>query len=230
MRTFFVLFVCIASFSVATAQTVLLHEEPEDTIISQFGPNRTHFLHTYMGFGLLFGQNLEGAKTTVPGSSEWHFGVRYKLRLGETVSLGLETAYRISTYKLRQEEGKLLPDTVLHDAEQLRQEWLEPAFYLRINSGLRGNRIGRFVDAGIAAPLLLSSAHFTEDELPDGQIREVTTRRLPYIEPMVWKAFLRLGFNNLVFYGEYRLTDLIQPESGFPQLPAMSVGLQIGFH
>ncbi len=212
------------------AQTVLLEEIPSDSATTQFGPNRRHFVHTYMGFGLLFGQNNEGAKTAVPASSEWHVGMRYKYKLGETVSLGMDLSYALSSYTLRQEDGKVLPDTTTHDKEQLRQEWVEPAFFLRVNTGLRGDQVGRFIDAGIAAPVLVRSSHHTTDELPDGQIREVTTRVLPYMEPLVWKAFVRIGFNNLVFYGSYRLTDLLTPESGYPQLPAMSMGLQLGFH
>lgn len=214
----------------SNAQTVLLETDtlPEST--SSFGPNRKHFVHFFLGYGLLFGQNNAGAKIRVPASDDFTFGLRYKLKLSETVALGLETNYNMNTFSFRQEAGKQYADTVLNDKEELELFYLEPALFVRFNFGERGNVVGRFIDIGAGLPIKVGSAHYTSNELPTGEIREITTSKLQYIEPFAYHAFGRIGFNNLVFYYRYRFSDVFKANAGFPALPAMSFGLQLGLH
>lgn len=221
----------IASFlPSAAAQTVLLDREDIDSTVSLFGPNRKHFVHLHFGYGLIFGKNNEGAKTRVPGSYDFKIGLRYKYKISETLALGLEANYGNHTFDFRQEEGKVFADTTLNDEEELIVHYLEPTVYFRINIGERGNSMGRFVDLGAGLPINIGAAHFTSNELPTGEIRTVTTSRLNYVESYFLQAFVRIGFNNLSFYYQYRFTEIFNETVNYPALPAMTLGLQLGIH
>lgn len=213
-----------------TAQTVLLDIDRSDSVLSRFGPNRTHFVHFYFGYGLVFGKNNAGAKTRVPGSNDFKIGLRYKYKVSETVALGIDANYGTHVFDFRQEEGKVFADTVLHDEEELIMTYVEPAIYLRFNLGERGNSMGRFVDVGAGIPITVGAAHYTRNELPSGEIRQITTSRLPYVESYFLQAFARIGFNNLAFYYQYRFTGIFKEAVNYPGLPAMTFGLQLGIH
>lgn len=228
LATLFVL-ICLFAF-VAPAQTVLLDVDKVDTTYSKFGPNRKHFVHLYFSYGLIFGKNNEGAKTRVPGSNDFKIGLRYKYKISELLSLGVEANYGNHTFDFRQEEGKVIVDTTLHDEEEIIMHYLEPTLFLRFNIGERGNSIGRFIDFGAGLPIRLVASHFTQNELSTGEVQTVTTSRLSYVQSYYAHAFARIGFNNLAFFYQYRFTDFFTNAVDYPALPAMTMGIQLGIH
>lgn len=219
----------LTAFSTA-AQTVLLDVDKVDTTYSKFGPNRKHFVHLFLSYGLVFGKNNVGAKTRVPGSNDFKVGFRYKYKISEVFALGFEANYGSHTFDFRQEEGKIVVDTTLHDEEEIYMQYLEPVVFLRFNIGERGNSVGRFIDLGAGLPVSIGAAHFTRNELPSGEIQTVNTSRLSYVQSYYGQAFARIGFNNLSFFYQYRFTDFFTSEVNYPALPAMTMGIQLGIH
>ncbi|MCB0396736.1 MAG: hypothetical protein KDD36_08790 [Flavobacteriales bacterium] len=226
----FFLFVCCLPLA-GSSQTVLLDiDVAGDTVPPTKGKNLKHFVHMYMSYGFIGGIMETGARIRPESSSFYEFGFRYKRKISPTIATGLELAYRNDVYNLRQEKGKVIPDTVLHNREKLSFHILNLGWYMRVNYGKRGNSIGHFVDAGTYSDVNVHFTHFTQDKYPDGRIVKTTTQGLGIEELLSFGLVGRWGFGNLVITGRYRLTDALKPSTGLPDLPKGQLGLQLGFH
>lgn len=227
----FLILLIFSSLSGLHAQTVVLEiEEPTDTTTSVFGPNRQHFVHSFFSLGFPVGEQNEGGRIELINSTIAQFGMRYKLRFNDYISTGLELSYKSSNYRLKQEESKRVPDSIQHDKENLVLAILEGGAFLRFNFGKRGDFMGRFIDLGASYDVRLGTQHITKDDLPTGELQEVILRKLRYLNNGYSNAFVRLGFNRLIFNFEYRLTNIFKPEFSYPEFPPYTIGLQLGLH
>ncbi len=227
MRNLFLLLIVSFACGTANAQKVLLSQDVAlDTIVPKKGPNRNNFSHLYVGYGVLFGNEPGGLKTKLPGTSDFRAGFRYKRRLSQTFALGFDLAYVKNSFKLK--------DTNV-DKEKYIVNKAEGGFYLRMNYGKRGDRVGNFIDLGGSAGYVFRSAHVLTDRQPvtttfRAKSLQVKYTGLSFFEDVSYSALMRVGFGRYIFYGEYRLSDVISKSHSSRDLPYITAGFQIGLH
>lgn len=227
----------LLSFNSVNAQEVLLSEDVSaDTVVSRWGPNRLHYSHFYLNYGFCADDAENGAQTRFWQTRHWDIGWRYKLRVANFYAIGTDLSIGSQRFGLKQNSHKTLPDTVLHDVERLTLTPLRLGFYKRFNYGKRGNYIGNFVDVGIHGQWHIALRHFTQNETKTddkeaqaGMVK-VTKSRLNYYEDFGWGLHARIGFNRWVFSANYRMSQMFISRFELPELPRLSVGLQIGIH
>lgn len=213
------------------AQTVVIAEDlSEQEEDSDFGMNRKHYSHSYIGLHFAAGEpEFPGAGIRYGRSRTIEYGYRYKRRLSNTFSFGGEIIARRYAFHIRQSENKTVPDYVVRDREKLVFLDTGAGVYKRINFGQRGNYIGRFVDAGAYAAWIFHSRHvyFYQEDGMDVRVRK---KGLKYPATFNYGFIARLGFNSIVIKTTYRLSDLFKESAELPELPRYSVGLEIGLH
>lgn len=220
----------------ATAQNPLIEETvPQKIEEPEKGPNQKTFLHGFIGYGLILGGG-EGSGGTINygKSGGWHFGIRKKRKLSNFYSVGYELFYSINTFSLKQDSTKKFPNSSLHTKEHLRTNELGFSIYNRFNFGKRGNRIGNFIDLGAFGTWVAGASHTFFDKYAiansaNASNTTVTNRGLIYISDFNYGAQTRIGFNRLVFFGNYRVSNLFNGKiASYPELPRLITGIQIG--
>jgi hypothetical protein len=243
---FLLCFLATLISKVSAQEVKLAQDVGSDTLKSKFGPNLKHYVHAYVGYGLVAGPSeAKGSQVKYPSSHEWVFGVRYKYKIGEVYGLGLDLALTPQVFALKQQEGKLLPNTVHHDSEKLKFTNIGLGFYNRFNFDKRGNYMGTFLDLGVYGNWMAHSAHVFQDpdSYPLSGVKNIKVQEndLKYLANFNYGALVRLGFNNYVFYGTYRISDLFDSGYGvfdlngknvfdFPELPRYTIGFQFSLH
>jgi len=213
------------------AQDVLLKQDvAADSVKTKFGPNRSHYRHFYVGYGLIIGEPDKAGSAVNYGSNTFTIGFRFKQKVCNLYSVGFNIAYTSYTYRLKQDSNKTVPNSMLHDKEHLSINTVGVGLYNRFNFGRRGDRIGKFVDLGVHADWVFGGKHFTSDKQDNGNIIETTIKRLKYFNNYQYGAFVNIGFNRYVFTAVYRLSDLFEKSYTYSELPRLTVGIQIGFH
>lgn len=233
MKKIFILLIAVYAINnSAYSQTVLLEENVKgDTIVSKFGPNLTHFSYFYFDYSLVAGKDERGAEVKYGNSHTWAFGLRYKFKICKFYAIGAGLNYRQYSFRLAQNSNKVVPNTILHDKEKLILNTWGGEFYNRFNYGRRGNQLGNFIDVGIFGSWISNTKHYTKDKadiLTDANITEVTSSDLNYMEDFIYGLRVRMGFNRLMFTGEYRMSDLFKEKYvAFPELPRLTIGIDL---
>ncbi len=221
----------------AQAQKVLLEEHVgKDTTEPFFGPNLKHFMHFDIGYGFVVGNSNVGSQIEYGRSSSFLFGLRYKRKINNYYSLGFSLDYYNVIYRLKQDSSKILPDKNLHDKEFLKTNNFNLELYNRFNFDRRGNYMGKYIDLGFYGNLPFSSSHqFTDDKITQNARKtKVINSELKYLNTFNYGVSGRLGFNRLVFYVNFRLSEMFKKsvgndyKSGFSELPRAIVGIQLG--
>lgn len=218
------------------AQDVLLTQDVEkDTIVEDWGPNRKAFDYTYLHFGFIVGDgDSAGIETRLGHSYEWGFGWRHKTRINNLYSIGYGFAVTNRVYNIKQDSGKVFPNTVLHEKERFSNWNLNVQLYNRFNIGRRGNVVGNYIDLGVYGEWAFSNRHKVYNDLGSNNsanagAEKTVYRDLDYPSPIKYGVEGRIGFGKLVFYGRYRISDLFQ--SDFKQYPDPSrivAGIEMG--
>jgi hypothetical protein len=230
MRSKLILIFSIMCFS-AAAQTVLLNVDSNTELPeTEFGPNLKKFTHFYFRGGFLASADKPGAEIRYGSSVNLSFGLRKKYKISPVYSLGFELEYEYTDYKMKQVEGKILPDTVINNISQrLDYSTLAFGFFNRINfDPSRGNFMGTYLDIGILGEFHYSINSISKNDLPDGTQQKIVTGNLDYTNNTNAKVIARLGYSHISLYGSYRLLDLF--DSGYPDLPRVIVGIELSLY
>lgn len=231
MKKIFLFLTLFAFALTVTAQNIILHKEVGDTTIETFGPNLKKFSHFYFGAGFILGEPDSAGSATLTGTSmNYTFGFRYKIKLTNWFALGGDLALGTYSYRLKQDTTKVVPNKIIHDKEKLSIGNLGANAFLRFNFGKRGNRIGNFLDLGGYADLKISGRHYYKDKMDNDNVIETTISHLNYFNAYNYGVMARIGFNRYVIYGSYRLSDMFDESYKYPELPRLTIGLQIGIH
>jgi len=197
------------------SQKLLFEEDVENLFIKpKWGKNSTHFGHFYLGFGSYFNDEGTNQLAVVPfNSNQSKIGYRYKLKFFEHYAWGLDLSYNYNRYKIKQDDGNIFPDTLKHKKEIFAQNTFELGFYNRFNFHRRGNHIGKYLDLGVWGNLNVGAKHVFKDN-PDNPIlgaskSKTILRKLNYVNDLNWGLNARLGLDRFVFFGSYRLSDLL---------------------
>lgn len=197
-----------------------------------FGPNRRHFCHAFLSSSLFFSPSSgTEIKTRQPFTGQIALGFRYKLKINRPLSVITECGLNRSFFKLDQSPGKNFPDTLIHHSQSLRSTAIFGGVFFRIRLGQRGDYLGNFIDLGLVAQTSMSNKLVTRDEINSMDpkpylIDKTTVSRLMGINPLNYKASVRVGFDRFSLFATYRLSRLVDTSSG-KDLPAMEVGFEI---
>jgi hypothetical protein len=226
-----VLFVFIFIFQLPVvgiwAQEIMVSEpEAIDSSVARYGPNRRHYGHFFVNFGSSIDAGDAGARIVQPRLDQFSFGYRYKLRLFQHLALGIDAALTNFDYRLQQKDGKILPNSDLHDKERMLFTVLNGGAYMRINVGRRGNQLGNYLDLGGYGGITMSHTHFTKDKLPDGSTVRIRRNRLDYYQLFNYGLTARLGFKKIILFSRYRLSDMFYADKNLPELPRITAGIE----
>ncbi len=215
----------------ASAQTVIIAEDVNNTDETpEFGMNRKHYTHMYLGILFAVGPpELPGAEVIYGRSRTTEFGYRYKRKLSNTFSLGSEISGRRHAFHVKQSDSKTVPDTIARDREKLVFLETSVGAYKRVNFGQRGNYVGRFVDIGAYASWLFHTRHVLWYEADDLNLK-VRKTGMQYPANFDYGLIARIGFNNFVIKGTYRMSGLFKDSSNLPEFPRYAFGLELGLH
>jgi len=231
MKKHFTLIFLLLSLMPVFAQEVLLEEEdPISKMENDSGPNTRYFSHLYYGVKWPIPPQETGSEILFWKSYGMDFGHRSKIRFNNIYSVGFDFSYAFSSYRMKQSESKITPDDQSYDKQWLRTNELRLAFFNRFNfEKRRGNHIGRFLDLGVYGAWHFREKHKTEIE--DGNSTFIGIhKKLDYFNTWNYGALARLGLNHYVITFNYRVSDLFTETSAFPELPRMTVGLELGLH
>ncbi len=212
------------------AQSVVIAKEPSKDHDADYGMNRKHYSHGFLGVLFAIGPSENsGADIHYGRSRSIEYGYRYKRRFSNTFSIGSEIIARRHAFHIKQSDDKQVPDNITRDKEKLVFLDAGLGLYTRVNFGQRGNYIGRFIDAGAYASWVFHSRHvfFLEE---GGLSTRVRVSGINYPADFAYGINVRLGFNNWLFKGSYQLSDHFKDSAGLPELPKYSLGLEIGLH
>lgn len=234
------LMIAIALLPMAfSAQTVLMEEYPgNDTIVPKWGKNLKHFIHFYFSCSVIaddFSNSSAGLKFP---SGDFSIGIRYKRKITNFYAMGLDLSMNNTGYGIKQEDGKIFPDSgIVYDKQSINMGALSMEYYNRINFDRRGNKIGKFIDIGAYGFFNVNSWCFTRmefDTLNVGYSKKVEAKyfKPDYLNNYGYGASVRIGYNAVVLSARYRLSDLVKTDKykGFPELPRLMVGLQLSIH
>jgi hypothetical protein len=169
-----------------------------------------------------------GARIIYGPSVNLGFGMRFKYKVSNIFSLGYEIENQFADYKLRQEDGKILPDTIQNDMARFDFSSLSVGFFNRFNfDPSRGNFLGTFLDIGIAGEVHYSIKYITKNDGPDGTLLKTTLRHLNYANGFNAKAFARLGFSHFSLFASYRILDIFKSSYNYPDLPRVAAGIDL---
>ena len=222
--TILLLAVCMSGFS----QEVLLQQNVKaDTIRPSWGPNMKHYILAYVGLGFPV-YTTEAVNFTKPlASSCFDFGVRYKRRITNFLALGADLGVDATAFKLKQEQGKTVPDTIMNKKEKFQINSLIGSAYIRFNAGRRGNYIGNYLDLGAYGGWNMVKKHKTINENTAGEKVKVETTGLKYVENFSYGLLARLGTNRYALTARYRFSDLFVATYAMPELPRLARGFDL---
>jgi hypothetical protein len=228
-KLIFLILVLITS-GYCSSQSVLLEKDVKsDSILPKFGKNYKSYYHLFLGFGTATGlPDSTGSNIKYGLSNNIVVGFRYKLRVCNLYSLGFEIAYNNYGFNLKQDSSKVLPNKLLHDKEMLNFNNLGLGIYNRFNLGKRGNRIGNYIDIGAYGDWICSVKHFMKDEQSNGNIIKTTISHLNYYETFMYGVSASIGFNWFALTAKYRISDVFVKSYNYPELPRLTVGIQLG--
>jgi hypothetical protein len=209
------------------AQQVMLSEDVAiDSTIAKRGPNRKHYTHSFMSFGLAADAGSAGAKVVQPRFDYFNFGIRYKRRLAEHFAVGFDLSYGLEDYRLKQEAGKKLPDSLLNSRERMIFNNFTTGLYMRFNFGKRGNQLGKYLDLGGYGNIVFGHTHFLKNKLADGSTVRARITGLNYYQLLNYGLSARLGYKKLVLFGQYRVSNMFYGDKNLPELPRILAGVQ----
>ena len=213
----------------ASAQTMLLHvDRAVDSLPQRTGPNLSRFSHLYVQAGFVAGPDEAGARIKYGNSMDFAIGFRKKYKLGSLYSFGWELELRGMNYRLVQDSGKVVPNNFLNDRERLSLSVVQLGVYQRINfDPLRGNHMGTYLDLGVSAGYQVLQNN-VRNKLPDGSVVNASITKVPYDNNFGAMLNARIGRGHVALYGSWRLTDVFKSSYDFPELPRLTVGLEIG--
>lgn len=221
----------LISANIKSQEVVLEENVLKDSIKSNYGRNLKHFAHFYLGYGFVIGETNNNKGEVLQGkNNNFEFGLRYKYKISNFYSLGSGVSYNIYSYSIKQSTENIMPDRLLHNTETLRAYTLSLNVYNRFNYGRRGNFIGKFVDIGIYGDWCFTNRHLYKDKLGSGITSRTAVSGLRFYEPFYYGVYGNIGFNRVVLTCKYRMTDIFKPKYDYPQMPPLTIGLQLGIH
>jgi len=221
----------------SSAQRVIIEQDVNaDTAVPTVGKNRKNFWGSFVDVGMAVGESTgDSAPSTLIGKS-WSFkyGMYYKRKISNWYSILGQLVYKRAAYNYNVDD--LNPDQENLKSSKLVMNNVTGEFSNRFNFGKRGDNIGYYVEIGASADFNFMNKEkwvYTDQGGMDGSYFETTKltyHDLSYIEALAYNAHLRFGFNKIVVFGDYRLTDRFKATDRMNyQVTPLMVGLRLDF-
>jgi hypothetical protein len=141
--------------------------------------------------------------------------------------LGLNRSY----YRITQVTGKSFPDSISHQSQSIRLNGLFGGLFIRIRLGQRGDYLGNCIDLGIMAQTQILNQLITRDLTNSTHpstfnVEKTTISKLADINPVNYKAAIRLGLDRVSLIASYQLSRLLSRSAG-KDLPGLEIGIEI---
>ena len=230
MKNLIHIFLIVIAPSVFFSQSPVLSEEVDlNKELPKYGQNRTYYGHFYVSIGTEIGKS-EGNLMEVNSFKSIYYdvGYRYKVRLLEYNAIGFQLNYNYYSYRLKYSSGVGLP-IIVHDKDKIKISSFGLGIYDRINYGRRGNHLGKFIDIGAYGEFSFSRTHYFKQKQENGEMLKSELSRLNSVEKLNYGVLLNMGFNKIVIFGKYRLSDMISDRDKYDEMPRLVIGLQYGF-
>jgi hypothetical protein len=224
------------------SQINLLHKQPYQQLNKEDeGPNTRNWWSSYLQFGFLVpiaNQDSLGVKENF-SNMMFETGWRYKFKMNEFLSTGLDFGYNYQEFNIRQSANKnLLSLNIQNDKQLIRMHAITAGGYIRINFGKRGNIVGKYLDiAGniqysFRDEMLIRNEVEPSVGIPSETVKNVFIH-LPFVRDVHYFGTARFGWNFVSIFAKYRLSEFFSPvtylngDRTLPNLPSLQVGIEI---
>jgi hypothetical protein len=219
----------------AQAQDVLLEKDLSKSVYyKKSGINHTYFGYIIVDASFYFFKKDSRLPVLPVRSHSFSAGYRWNRRIYGIYSAGLTASYLYDVFAIAQKQGKKFPTTLEHDKEKLQKHNLALEYYNRFTLKKEYSQLGVYLDAGLYGTLVVASRYKVQDENDDtlfyGDTKMVIIKKVRYIEPFNYGIIARLGYNRYALTTRYRLSNWIKKSYNFPQLPKMSIGLEVSLY
>jgi hypothetical protein len=204
----------------------------EQLTLKKRGPNKDHYGHIYLGYGFLGGESDDSAQIRSGKSSSFSLGYLWKWRLAKWYEVGFDLAYHYTSFHLKQDSTKKVPNRIIHRKEKLvfNSIQLSPMMRFKLRNAYHSN--GTFIDLGGYVGYFYRVKNQTRERnhAPGAGSTRIVNLDLDYTRSYDYGLLARVGFNRIILYGRYRLSDLFTEASNLPELPRVEIGLKLGIH
>lgn len=205
----------------------------EELTLKKRGPNLDRYGHLYFGYGFIVGEAENDSAAIRSGtSSSFNLGWLWKWRINRWYELGFDASYHYSSFHIRQDSTKKVPNRILHKREKLVFNNIQLIPFQRFKLRNRYHSTGIFVDLGgyFGWNYRIKNQTVERNRAPGAGKTKSVNLDLEYTEDFTYGAIARLGFNRFVFFGRYRISDLFVEEEKLPEFPRFEIGFNIGIH
>jgi hypothetical protein len=178
--------------------------------------------------------NTDTVKAPSKQSIGFKYGTKFKFKICNYYAIGLDINYDYTSYRIRQDSTKILPDSNLHFRERISFQSINAALFNRFNFKKRGDRLGTYLDLGAYYGWLYRGNHFTKDKNQYNspgysKYTIVRNKKVSYVNNYNYGFFARLGGEYLSLNVSYRFSDLFVKNYivNYPELPRLFFGLEI---
>jgi hypothetical protein len=192
------------------------------------GPNTSRFTHFFLSLGSFIKTSSQQADPSYPGSLQIAAGLRTKFKIAEWYAIGYELEYRMFSFRYAKAHDNLQ----IHDKDKIVSHSLALSLFQRFNIDKRGNYIGKFMDMGAYGELPFAKSNVLIDNidtLSSGQ-QKLILSHLKFMNSFNYGVSARIGYNRIVIFALYRLSDIFKSSSNRMDLPRLTIGLQLGIH
>ncbi len=215
MRKILILFLVILWFSGVYGQFVVLEEHPKNYKKLFEKKNFSGWNFTY-SFGSFIPVN-DFYKITPVLSNSQTYSLIFRKDLAKFFAVGFEASLIFNKMTFSEDFIFIKPDSIKMDYSEKISYWgINSGIFTRIFLSKHGLLSGNYLDFGIKGSYFFSKRYILK-------IRQVSPLALPSDEKkIIYKnfrflynyegvAFMRIGFNKIAFFAEYRLNSLIIP-------------------
>jgi hypothetical protein len=228
MKIIFAFLLIVISTEVLAQDILLQQNVKADSVRPSYGPNLENYFYGYIGIGFPVYTNEVINYTKFGSSAAFDFGLRYKRKITNYLAVGADAGISPGAYKLKQNEGKSVPDTIINDREKFQITSFLSSAYMRINVGRRGNFIGNYFDLGMYGSWNAIKKHKTYNDNAEGEKVKSVTSGLKYIDNFSYGVLTRFGESRYALTASYRLSDIFVSSFAMPELPRLIVGIEMG--
>lgn len=206
------------------------------------GPNTKFYQHGFLSYGQGIPMEEADSLQTEFGSAFFEYGTRMKWKVNKWFAVGSELSYQFLSYNIKQDSLKnLLGMGQVNDSQRLKRHLLNGGAYIRFNFGQRGNHLGKYIDLGgfgswaIGSRLTVKRTDDPATQNFSSKDQTYTFRKLRFTSPFEYGVNVRFGFNKVIFWGRYRMSDLFRANDDInngrllPSLTPLTAGIQLAF-
>lgn len=207
---------------------------------NNFGPNKTHFIYSFIGLGIMSPPKAgEGADIIYGNSKSFIYGIKYKYRISNIFSVGTGLNYNFQSWHLQQNNNKIIPTTELYDKEKIVTNNFGSEFFIRINIGKRDSTIGRYIDIAPYGEWAFKTSRETKiissnNTFLGEEYNTTSNINLNYIGKFNYGLQLKFALGRFALTGKYRLSNLFtndfKTSVSNTELPRLILGIEIGLH